>query len=537
MLSDREAKGHVFESDLSESQNALSSKLAVASKELRQTLIQDNKESNEAQTSAAIEIQRTWRGYRSRAQMYDVVEPHTSKTAVYSGSKHNIMRQDDFKDTDSGKPKRPARLRLEAYYNDFKQQLIMSPDRPSIIPNFYDFCATYIQDWWRDIMARQGQPSQERYIRQQQQLQQQKQYKQQQQSQTTLGQSNTRSTEFVVPKRPPRQLSLQEAASMIQKAWRRHIDIQVYRYYRDLINFKTRGNPALMLRCINPQEAKMLDAASGIHIKFRLAGERFPPNIYYKIFTHRPIQDMCANSPKDYTMATVKLKMAKDMHNRGRLEVNKKDQTGWYQRMDNNGWRLVSDRLIHHIMADPVTWETSNKKYVFHHDKIIRRQDVEKRKKQKKIDWMKKMYKDGMLKAKSDDQETIQLIEGAAAGMVATVENYGPDALEDWEVDELLDWTTSLNFEDYQSGWKELATSANSEKQVVKVPSRAWAGLNTASDTTTPFPEDKMRLLTSTADPFEFSLSGASRYQSTQQSRNTPVSSVSSVGPHPQAVS
>lgn len=58
-------------------------------------------------------------------------------------------------------------------------------------------------------------------------------------------------------------------------------------------------------------------------------------------------------------------------------------------------------------------------------------------------------YKDGMLKAKSDDPETINLIEGAAAGMVATVEKMGPDALEDWEVDELLDWTTSLNFDEY----------------------------------------------------------------------------------------
>ena len=29
------------------------------------------------------------------------------------------------------------------------------------------------------------------------------------------------------------------------------------------------------------------------------------------------------------------------------------------------------------------------------------------------------------------------------------MENYGPDALEDWEVDELLDWTTSLNFDEY----------------------------------------------------------------------------------------
>ena len=49
-------------------------------------------------------------------------------------------------------------------------------------------------------------------------------------------------------------------------------DIQVYHYYRDLINFKQRGDPMMMLRCINPNEARMLDAASGIHIKFRLAG-------------------------------------------------------------------------------------------------------------------------------------------------------------------------------------------------------------------------------------------------------------------------
>ena len=43
--------------------------------------------------------------------------------------------------------------------------------------------------------------------------------------------------------------------------------------------------------------------------------ERFPPNIYYKIFTHRPIQDMCSNSPKDYTKAEVKLQMTRDKHN------------------------------------------------------------------------------------------------------------------------------------------------------------------------------------------------------------------------------
>ena len=57
-------------------------------------------------------------------------------------------------------------------------------------------------------------------------------------------------------------------------------------------------------------------------------------------------------------------------------------------------------------------------------------------------------YKAGMLKAKVDDPDTVQLIEGAAAGMVATVNRHGPEAVQDWEVDELLDWTTSLNFDE-----------------------------------------------------------------------------------------
>lgn len=69
-----------------------------------------------------------------------------------------------------------------------------------------------------------------------------------------------------------------------------------------------------------------------------------------------------------------------------------------------------------------------------------------------------------MLRAKVDDKETVDLIEGAAAGMVATIDTHGPGAIQDWEVDELLDWTTSLNFEDYVDGWKEIATSGNSEK-------------------------------------------------------------------------
>ncbi|XP_076824881.1 uncharacterized protein LOC143470550 [Clavelina lepadiformis] len=260
-----------------------------------------------------------------------------------------------------------------------------------------------------------------------------------------------------------------DAATVIQRAWRRHIDMQVFRYYRDLINFRGQGDPALMLRCINPNEAKLLDAASGIHVRFRLAGEKFPPNIYYKIYTHRHIVDMCANSPKDYTKPGTKTATAKQTHTRNLPMHSYTEADGWYERYENNGWRLVSDRLIYASM-DPVTWESSRKKVQFHHVKLQRKTDVEHRRRQRKIEWMKKMYKEGMLKARENDSDTTELVQKAARGLVNTVNTQGSEAVMDWEVDELLQWTTALNFDDYLEVWKESATSNVSEIDVANIP-------------------------------------------------------------------
>ncbi|KAL5011017.1 hypothetical protein ScPMuIL_013322 [Solemya velum] len=478
MLSYKEANEILFDSELDEGDVIRDKRIAAAPKQLRTEIIQSNPESIEAHVSAAVEIQRVWRGYRGRCNVYHALNPKVSKTAVFSESKDIIQRVDDFEEVYE---KSAARLRLEHYYHNYVYQMQEAGALSSEIILFEDYCAHIIQNWW-NAKKKEKKP-------------------------VPLEPDPPPLPKPIPP--PPKKkregpISPKEAAIMIQRAWRRHIDIQVYRYYRDLINFKTRGNPSMMLRCINPKEAKILDPACGVHVRFRLAGERFPPNIYYKIFTHRPIQDMCANSPKDYTIPQSKQKTCKDAHSRNRKVQDRDDGIGWYRRMDNNGWRLVSDRLIHHIMSDSITWESSQKKYEFHHNKIQRKQDIERRKKKRKVTWMKKMYKEGMLKARADDDETVKLIEGAAAGMVATVDMMGPEALEDWEVDELLDWTTSLNFDDYLSGWKELATSAHSEKVV-----------------------DKIRVFASAVDPFEFSVStGPSRYQS-RQSHNTPVSSVS----------
>ena len=120
----------------------------------------------------------------------------------------------------------------------------------------------------------------------------------------------------------------------------------MFKFYKDLINFRGRGDPKMMLHCINPAEAKLLDRATGAHIKFRLGGVsfdpekfsnsiyslfklcssdklciclqvNFPPNIYYKVFTHQPIVDLCAYSPRDYTALSYKQKLPRDLHNHG----------------------------------------------------------------------------------------------------------------------------------------------------------------------------------------------------------------------------
>jgi hypothetical protein len=86
-----------------------------------------------------------------------------------------------------------------------------------------------------------------------------------------------------------------------------------------LIRFRNAGNPALMLRSINPREASLFDEAAGIVLRFRLGGASFPPLIYYKIFTKAPLCDVNAFAPRDY----VKTKM---YHNAATVN-NWKNQT------------------------------------------------------------------------------------------------------------------------------------------------------------------------------------------------------------------
>jgi hypothetical protein len=48
-------------------------------------------------------------------------------------------------------------------------------------------------------------------------------------------------------------------------------------------------------------------------------------------------------------------------------------------------------KLLHKAQIDPVTSETSKKKIEFKHTKVQRRSDVERRRRKKRIEWMKKL--------------------------------------------------------------------------------------------------------------------------------------------------
>ncbi|XP_071801536.1 uncharacterized protein [Asterias amurensis] len=480
-------------------------KLAAGSKQSRRALIRKKSASSEERSSAAaIELQRVWRGHWTRCRLFDILNPTVSTRVHQTGSRF-INSEHGLRDVRTTPSKTPdkslskltttqskdsvgakasvlktasARQRLEAYYEKYCS--FKKSKGESVVISFREFCAHFIQNWWHRV--RRQRSTMATNISHQG-------------VQSVVVSSSTGPSQTKVKVQPKKRrkkkrtypLNPKEAAKIIQRAWRTHIDIQVYRYYRDLINFRCRGDPSMMLRCINPKEAKILDAAAGIHIKFRLAGDKFPPNIYYKIFTHRNIVDMCANSPKDYTAAGSKRRAAKEVHNSipAAAKMRKDKHVGWYQRIENNGWRLVSDRLLLRPDQDPVTWESSNKKVDFPHSKLQRRQDVEKRKKQRKVEWMKKMYQEGMLQAKTGDSDTKSLVEGAAAGMVAAIESQGSEIVEEWEVDELLEWTSGLNFDDYLTSWKELATSSGSEKYV----------------------EERLKFNLTSRDPYEFSLS------------------------------
>ncbi|XP_075968648.1 protein MFI-like [Anarhichas minor] len=252
------------------------------------------------------------------------------------------------------------------------------------------------------------------------------------------------------PQEPQQETLRQTAATIIQKTWRRHVTREVFKYFKELIGHCSQQDPQAILKTVNPREAELLDGAAGACIRFRLGGITFPPNIYYKIFTHRPITDLCASSPKAYTQPGLKKPVPRQTNNGWPLM--QEDRSGRYQRMENNSWRLFCSKAV--PMSEPKEIE-AKEKMDFHYSMLQRQQDVGKWRKKRKIEWLKQMYNQGRL-------QTHPVVNSAQEVMDA-IEERGHDEILDRELDELMAWTNAINFEEYLQEWMCLASSPSSK--------------------------------------------------------------------------
>jgi hypothetical protein len=66
------------------------------------------------------------------------------------------------------------------------------------------------------------------------------------------------------------------------------------------------------------------------------------------------------------------------------------------------------------------------------------------------------------LKQNENEKEMSRLINETTTSLLRIYNAYGPQAVEDWEVNELLEWTHNLNYDDYLLDWRTIGTSGSS---------------------------------------------------------------------------
>ena len=216
----------------------------------------------------------------------------------------------------------------------------------------------------------------------------------------------------------------------------------IFGYLREMLLFREQGDAKELLRCINPREAGLIDAATKIHVRFRLGGGLFPPAIYYKVFTHAPISDIGAFAPRDYTAHKQAPAIVLHHHAKPGRQKPPQGHSGWYRRVENNGWRPVVAKAWRDI--DPVATATAARPVVWHHSKLKRRDELARQRKQKKVAWMQKMYEQARAETRRQGGG------GRRRGR----------RFEDDDVDALLRWSDALDFDAYHQDWLSAATSA-----------------------------------------------------------------------------
>lgn len=188
-----------------------------------------------------------------------------------------------------------------------------------------------------------------------------------------------------------------KAAIKIQRMYRSCRNKTIFRYLKEFLRARESLDGYALIKSLNVRESKLCDKASPFRVRLRLGGKQFPPQVYYKIYVQSTI-DVNAFAPRNYCNPT-----------------SKKD---WYMRFENNGWRPVQNISEY---SDEVFLNSTTKKQVSIVP-TLRKQDRDKKRREKKISWMKQMY------------------------------------MEE-EVEEILDWSEALDFEEYLRNWYGIAST------------------------------------------------------------------------------
>lgn len=211
--------------------------------------------------------------------------------------------------------------------------------------------------------------------------------------------------------------SYSQAAQSIQLCWRSFCNRRIYRFFNDLLKHKLQGEPADLLRAIVPGESDLLDKASGVHVRFRLGGAVFPPKVFFKVYTHRPLCDVNSFAPRNYTSEapagtfqdhlkpenlSSKIKQLSTIRVGSRLfEASVSAATNmntWYRREENNEWRTISATKVEELFNPPdYLRSTSDYRNLhtakqFHYSRLRRQQDILNERKRRKREWMMKAY-------------------------------------------------------------------------------------------------------------------------------------------------
>ncbi|KAL4106237.1 hypothetical protein PRIC1_004291 [Phytophthora ramorum] len=275
------------------------------------------------------------------------------------------------------------------------------------------------------------------------------------------------------------------SAFCIQAAWKSYTHRRIFRYYRDLLSFRSTGDPARMLRAINPSEASLLDASMGAQVRFRLGGLAFPPTIYYKIFTRKPVCDLGAFSPKDYTVARqaapvshshAKRRPGQSVHTTYirvgnsyyRAKQEAEDTRLWYRRLENNGWRPVTAKVLAEANADPIAQATGGRRAVggFHYSKLVRQQDRERVRRHKKRLWMQKLYTQGLLTTANRPEHEEDADDGQEKQPRVLFDVDFEDENWEAEADDMFQWAATLDYDEYVDNWHELGRTAATDDEL-----------------------------------------------------------------------